>query len=104
MGYIKDTPNGWPSQGQQGDGTWIEYVFRSGTNQIKCCVTHPDYASYLLKRRGGNKDRLLVRIYLALGKDDKDDAAINAWLKKHSGRCWTFHEIHATYDHLLSNT
>ena len=96
-----DTPNGWPAQGLQADHTWVEYIFRPGTNQLRGTVIHPDYASYLLKRRGGNKDRLLVRVYLALGKDAKDYTAINAWLKEHSGRRWTFAEIHATYDHLL---
>lgn len=96
-----NTPNNWPAQGQQADDTWVEYIFYPRSSRISSCVTHPNYAAYLLKRRGGNKDRLLMRVYLALGNDPTDYEAINAWLKEHGSRRWTFKEIHATYDHLL---
>jgi hypothetical protein len=93
-----DTPNGWPKHGLQDDGTWVAYTFHPGSNRISSCVTYTDYTAFLLKRRGGNKDRLLVRIYLAQGKDPKDYTAVIAHLKAHEGRKWTFWYIHDFYD------
>lgn len=98
------TPNGWPSQGEQPNGSWIEYIFYPHTHNIRTFVTHDDYASYLLKRRGSNKQRLLMRIYIAKGYDPKDYLAINEWLNDHKdARSWTFKEIHRIYqtDQLL---
>jgi hypothetical protein len=93
-----DTPNGWPAQGEQSDDTWIEYIFYPNSSRIKSYRQHANYAAYLLKRRGGNKDRLLVRIYLAQGKDPSDYQAVQTWLKDHTGRRWSFKAIHDQYD------
>jgi hypothetical protein len=93
-----DTPNGWPSNGPQSDGTWIEYIFHPNSSRIRTFVTHSNYAVYLLKRRGSNKERLLMRVYLAQGLDPKDYDAINAHIKAHQGRQWTFKVIHSFYN------
>jgi hypothetical protein len=95
------TPNGWPKQGEQSDGSWIEYTFESNSSRLRTYKAHRDYTSYLLARRGGNKDRLLVRCYLAAGHDPKDYQAVTQWLADHSGRKWTFGSIHKAYDHTL---
>jgi hypothetical protein len=94
-------PNDWPKQGEQDDGTWIEYIFQTNSSRLLSYTTHGDYTKFLLARRGGNKDRLLVRCYLAAGHNPKDYQAVTRWLADHAGRKWTFGYIHKTYDHTL---
>ena len=95
------TPNGWPKQGEQGDGSWIEYIFERSGTRLLSFRTHSDYTKYLLTRRGGNKERLLVRCYLAAGHNPKDYQAVTRWIADHTGRKWTFAAIHKAYDHTL---
>lgn len=96
--YTKD----WPRPGRQDDGTYVSWrTQRSGCRPLSY-QRHANLAELLLHAQGGNKQRLLTRIWLAQGHDPSDNDGLQAFLLEHAGSKWTFKRIHATYDHHLT--
>lgn len=95
-------PAGWPAPGPQADGSYIEYLYPQRGNQIKSWRRHASYLDFILNGRGNNKGRLIARIFLATGGNPADTDGFLAFQVSHSGRKWTFAELHRVYDQHLA--
>ena len=100
--YSATRPAGWPAPGPQGDGSYVEYLHYRNSSRLRGWRSHPNYIAYVLAATGGNKRRLLARIFLATGGNPTDTDGFQAFEAQHSSRKWTFRYLHHIYDEHLA--
>ena len=74
---------GWPLPGEQEDGTVVVWASNPRAYEPTHVVTYPNHYRFLLSQKVKPKVVLLLQIYLQLGHDEHDKAAVEAFLKQH---------------------
>lgn len=88
---------------KQPDGSYIEHKWQRGRSRVVNYVRHPTYMAFVLKRQGGNKERLLARAFIGCGAGtlNSSESEFKAFcdLPFNSG---TYEHIHSLYDVYLA--
>ena len=94
-------PKDWPAPGLQDDGSIVEYIF---TRLGYSYATHRNYMSYVLKRKGCNKERLYARAWIGtgLGCITAEADEFEDWMDLPFHSNASFEHLHALYDQWLA--